>query len=65
MHMDLVFPSCNLKAVDFERKSLSLTITEVFRNKMQIANGSKASCFYDRFSGIQVTYLTAAFLGLE
>jgi hypothetical protein len=49
LHVDLMFPSRYLKAADFEGKSVSLTIAEVFRDKVQMANGSKAEKYIVRF----------------
>ena len=50
MHVDLMFPSRYLKAADFGEKSVSLTIIEVFRDKVQMANGSKVDKYIIRFS---------------
>jgi hypothetical protein len=49
LHIDLMFPSRYLKAADFEGKSVSLTIAEVFLDKVQMANGSKAEKYIVRF----------------
>jgi hypothetical protein len=49
LHVDLMFPSRYLKAADFDGKSVSLTIAEVFRDKVQMANGSKAEKHIVRF----------------
>jgi hypothetical protein len=48
-HVDLMFPSRYLKAADFEGKPVALTIAEVFRDKVQMANGSKAEKYIVRF----------------
>jgi Flp pilus assembly secretin CpaC len=44
-----MFPSRYLKAADFEGKPVSLTIAEVFRDNVQMANGSKADRYIVRF----------------
>jgi hypothetical protein len=49
MHVDLMFPSRYLRAADFEGKPVALTITEVFRDKVQMATGQKAEKYVLRF----------------
>jgi len=49
MHVDLMFPSRYLRAVDFEGKPVTLTIAEVVKDKVQMANGSKAEKYILRF----------------
>jgi hypothetical protein len=49
MHVDLMFPSRYLRAVDFEGKPVALTITEVLRDKVQTTNGTKAEKYIIRF----------------
>ena len=49
MHVDLMFPSRYLKAADFEGKSVALTISEVIRDKVQMATGQKAEKYILRF----------------
>lgn len=49
MHVDLMFPSRYLRAADFEGKSVSLTIAEVLRDKVQMATGQKAEKYILRF----------------
>jgi len=48
-HVDLMFPSRYLRAADFEGKSVSLTISEVLRDKVQMATGQKAEKYILRF----------------
>jgi hypothetical protein len=49
MHVDLMFPSRYLKAADFEGKTVALTISEVIRDKVQMATGQKAEKYILRF----------------
>jgi len=49
MHVDLMFPSRYLKAADFEGKPVALTISEVIRDKVQMATGQKAEKYILRF----------------
>lgn len=39
MHVDLMFPSLYLKAVDFKGQEVTLTITTVKRDKLQTTTG--------------------------
>jgi len=48
-HVDLMFPSRYLKAADFEGKPVALTISEVIRDKVQMATGQKAEKYILRF----------------
>lgn len=41
MHVDLMFPSMYLRAVDFEGKPVTLTVREVHRDNLRLANGGK------------------------
>ncbi len=49
MHVDLMFPSRYLRAADFEGKPVSLTISEVLKDKVQMATGQKAEKYILRF----------------
>jgi hypothetical protein len=49
MHVDLMFPSRYLRAADFEGKTVTLTISDVFRDKVQMATGQKAEKYIVRF----------------
>ena len=49
MHVDLMFPSRYLKAADFEGQAVRLTITEVFQDEVQMANGTKTEKYILRF----------------
>jgi hypothetical protein len=49
MHVDLMFPSRYLRAADFLGKPAVLTIAEVFRDKVQMANGTKQEKYVLRF----------------
>ena len=48
-HVDLMFPSRYLRAADFEGKAVALTISEVVRDKVQMATGQKAEKYVLRF----------------
>jgi len=48
-HVDLMFPSRYLRAADFEGKPVALTISEVVRDKVQMATGQKAEKYVLRF----------------
>jgi hypothetical protein len=48
-HVDLMFPSRYLRAADFEGKPVTLTISEVIRDKVQMATGQKAEKYIIRF----------------
>jgi len=48
-HVDLMFPSRYLRAADFEGKAVTLTISEVVRDKVQMATGQKAEKYIIRF----------------
>lgn len=48
-HVDLMFPSRYLRAADFEGKAVTLTISEVLRDKVQMATGQKAEKYIIRF----------------
>ena len=48
-HVDLMFPSRYLKAADFAGEPMTLTITEVIRDEVQMANGTKAEKYIVRF----------------
>jgi len=48
-HVDLMFPSRYLRAADFEGQSVALTISEVVRDKVQMATGQKAEKYILRF----------------
>lgn len=48
-HVDLMFPSRYLRAADFEGKAVALTISEVVRDKVQMATGQKAEKYILRF----------------
>lgn len=50
MHVDLMFPSRYLKAADFQGEPVQLTITEVIRDKVRMANGSMVEKYVVRFS---------------
>ena len=50
MHVDLMFPSRYLKAADLAGDVLALTIIEVFRDQVQMSNGSKVDKYIIRFS---------------
>jgi hypothetical protein len=41
MHVDLMFPSMYLRAADFEGKPVTLTVREVHRDNLRLANGGK------------------------
>ncbi len=49
LHVDLMFPSRYLRAVDFEGKPVTLTIAEVVKDKVQMATGQKAEKYILRF----------------
>ena len=49
MHVDLMFPSRYLKAADFQGEPVQLTITEVFRDKVRMVNGSMVEKYVIRF----------------
>ena len=49
MHVDLMFPSRYLRAADFEGKTLTLTISEVVKDKVQMATGQKTEKYIIRF----------------
>lgn len=49
MHVDLMFPSRYLKAVDLQGEPVVLTIIEVFRDKVQMSNGTKQEKYILRF----------------
>ena len=48
-HVDLMFPSRYLRAADFEGKAVTLTISEVVRDKVQMATGQKTEKYIIRF----------------
>jgi hypothetical protein len=48
-HVDLMFPSRYLRAADFEGQSVSLTISEVLKDKVQMSTGQKAEKYILRF----------------
>ena len=49
MHVDLMFPSRYLKAVDFQGEPQTFTIISVVKDKVQMANGTKAEKYILRF----------------
>lgn len=49
MHVDLMFPSRYLKAADFQGEPVQLTITEVFKDKVRMTNGSMVEKYVIRF----------------
>ena len=49
LHVDLMFPSRYLRAVDFEGKPVTLTSAEVVKDKVQMATGQKAEKYILRF----------------
>ena len=49
MHVDLMFPSRYLKAADLQGEPIHLTIVEVIRDKVQMANGTKQEKYILRF----------------
>ncbi len=49
MHVDLMFPSRYLKAADLQEKPMSLTISQVFRDRVRMTNGSITQKYILRF----------------
>ena len=49
MLVTLMFPSRYLRAADFKGQSVALTISEVVRDKVQMATGQKAEKYVLRF----------------
>jgi len=50
MHVDLMFPSRYLRAVDFDGKSVTLTIREVKRDSLRLATGGLAEKYVLSFA---------------